>query len=82
LPEGVTAEPVLVSEKGGETSLTLKAADAVPVGRALVQVEMFGGAEGEKALGQAEVPVKGRHAEAGDLLRNTLPGIWLIVTSK
>ena len=80
LPEGVGAEPAEVGDKGGETTLVLKAEDTAKPGHATVRVRVVMEEEAGEVLSFAVVPVKGKNAEAGEMLRNRLPGVWLTVT--
>ncbi len=74
LPQGVTAKPVEVPEKGGEITLVLEAAADAPASSQPISVR----------IGDAIVThsIKGAHADAGDLLINETSELWLTVIAK
>ena len=79
LPDGVACEEVEVPDKGGEVTLKLKAADEAAPAHAQVRFRIYD-PDSEKEDGRwVRIPVKGQHADEGDLMMNRLPSAWLTV---
>ena len=82
LPDGVTAAPVAVAEKGGEVKLSIVAdASAAPSnGPISIWIAPKGAKPEERVDGEFEL--KGVSADAGDLLVNRTNRAWLTVLAK
>lgn len=78
LPEGVTAERVEVSEKGGAVKLILKAVPDAPVGGGFFEFSA-GPPDGVEGRFAGEFKLKGSTTDVGDLLINQTHRAWLTV---